>query len=60
MKWEYCVEAMRNIETELDFENLSRILTERGQNGWELISVDNGFYYFKRPLTEEVQNKEVD
>jgi len=60
MKWEYDVVPCSNIETPLDFDWLLKRLANKGQEGWELVSVHNDIIYFKRPLIEEQPIKEVD
>ena len=61
MKWEYDISVeLGPINTTKKAESLVEFLDEKSRLGWELISVDNGVHYFKRPLTEEVQSKEVD
>ena len=59
MKWEYAVYTFANLSID-DLEYLTKTLDAYASKGWELISVDNGFHYFKRPLIEEQTNKEVD
>ena len=34
------------------------ILSRIGKEGWELVSVDNGVAYFKRPIDEAARNRE--
>lgn len=43
MRWEYWIEEMPPDMKEFN---------EMGEKGWELVSVDNGVAYFKRPLEE--------
>lgn len=50
MKWEYLVTQL-NRETFKDEDRLN----ELGQSGWELVSVDNGIAYFKRPLRTKLE-----
>ena len=46
MKWEYEKAWMRGAKFSF---------AEFGSLGWELVSVDDGFAYFKRPLIEKVE-----
>ena len=44
-KWEYGVMAT---QAELEPQKLQQELDNRGSRGWELVSVDQGVYVFKR------------
>lgn len=57
MKWEYAVTWDFDWDTKNDeiFDELQRL----GQEGWELITVDKGVAYFKRPLFPEATLNEV-
>lgn len=51
-KWEHCTSAVpkradNTVEIDEKFDWY-------GQKGWELVSVDNGIAYFKRPANKEV------
>ena len=57
MRWEYQV---LGIVKDNDSANLRRFGAV-GAEGWELVSVDNGIAYFKRPIKEiTVSNVYVD
>ena len=49
MKWEY-----KAIIPENDFVPES-LMNELGQEGWELVYVDNGIAYFKRPIVDHAK-----
>lgn len=51
MKWEY--KAARVKEDRWDVIEIP-LLDRLGREGWELVSVDNGIAYFKRPHPESV------
>ncbi len=42
IKWEYCV-------IRLGLGDLKKKFDEYGEDGWELVSVDGNYAYFKRP-----------
>jgi len=54
MKWEYKVmtlwsDSLSEIDDNISSDN-QELLNEEGLKFWELVSVDNGIAYFKRPL----------
>lgn len=53
MKWEYKAIGIRQRENE-EFEAYRDLVIRNfnlvGSNDWELVSVDNGIAYFKRPI----------
>lgn len=51
MRWEY---QWTNFNL-LDYtaQEKGEFFLEIGQEGWELVNVDNGIAYFKRPLQEK-------
>lgn len=51
-KWEYLVHTVRINDTCLE-----KILESFGENGWELVSVDSGSHYFKRPKLQEPEKE---
>lgn len=54
MKWEYFLYRFFYSE-ELDtLEEQAKVFKELGQENWELVSVDNGIAYFKRPILEKI------
>lgn len=50
-KWEY---LFRDTE-EMTVDAMQIFLNEMGQEGWELVSVDDEFCYFKRPTVVKPQ-----
>lgn len=54
MKWEYTVRPIKIREGDDHFELLIKYLNLQGDNGWELVSINNGIAYFKRPIQEEI------
>lgn len=60
MKWEYRFKYLLSDshdvainETIRDIDNYNaKVLDDLGNDGWELVSVDNGIAYFKRPLEQ--------
>lgn len=44
-RWEYLEVSERAVWAADDNDWLNKL----GQNGWELVSVDNGVFYFRRP-----------
>jgi hypothetical protein len=44
--WDYEVLELESI----DRSDLGRVLSERGLEHWELVAVDNGLAYLKRPV----------
>ena len=60
MKWEYLVVVLSRIIDDFFQEKAvmdnSEILCTVGRDGWELVSVDNGIAYFKRPIQEPTKN----
>lgn len=52
VKWEYFV---KDIGIEFHPANgQAEILNHYGQEGWELVSVQGSFAYFKRPILEKI------
>lgn len=52
MKWEYFVKDIG-----IEFHpaiGQADILNHYGKEGWELVSAQGTFAYFKRPITEEI------
>lgn len=47
VKWEYSAAQIR--EMDLGYVEIP-LLNSFGAGGWELVSVDDGFAYFKRPV----------
>jgi len=62
-KWEYKIEEIRDIPGYYEgnkYGNSKRMTKFYGIKGWELVSVNDGIAYFKRPIeNEEVQVKNV-
>ena len=54
MKWEYTIFVLEEIkEGYFSFEFvLDEHIDRMGQKGWELVTVDNGVFYFKRACGE--------
>ncbi len=52
-KWEYQVVTLNNFNTDME---RTEVLNE--YRDWELVSVDNGIAYFKRPIDEAARNRE--
>lgn len=50
-KWEYKFLHVAGQVGQIPYNG--NYIQELGQDGWELISVDNGVAYFKRPLRAE-------
>lgn len=50
MKWEYKTQLVGKVDLELD--RITKYLNLQGNDGWELVAVDNGVTYFKRPIQE--------
>lgn len=46
MKWAYDLVWVADPDSQM------RVLNDYGQRGWELVSVDQGWGYFKRPVDE--------
>ena len=60
MRWEYHTETtydLNDINGSDEFRELYQLVTntfkQLGQEGWELVSVDNGIAYFKRAINEQ-------
>ena len=47
VKWEYDWEYDRH-----DPRDTVEMLDRKGQRGWELVCIEQGIAYFKRPITE--------
>jgi hypothetical protein len=57
-KWEYYVISLAK-----EAQVVSGYLDELGRDGWELVAVENGVYFFKRPkvtYTKESQEERKD
>lgn len=50
MKWEYKTQLVGKVDLELD--RITKYLNLHGNDGWELVAVDNGVAYFKRPVKQ--------
>jgi hypothetical protein len=50
MKWEYHFTNVEYPDNVAGKQKKVGLLRELGANGWELVSVDNGIAYFKRPV----------
>ena len=50
MKWEYFLYRFLSIERLDTLQDRQGIFSKLGLDNWELISVDNGIAYFKRPI----------
>lgn len=48
MKWEYSALDLK--QNRVAFGDTYEVLKQAGLEEWELVSVDNGIAYFKRPL----------
>ncbi len=64
MKWEYRIELSQISSSSLSeqsFKDVHRITSSMfrklGTDGWELVSVDNGIAYFKRPLRSRSEDE---
>ena len=62
MKWEYTLVSFGNTSGDLAISmNVIQAITTRldkvGLEGWELVSVDNGLAYFKRPLRSRAEDE---
>lgn len=49
VKWEYTSQYLWKDVSDVDTRN-NQILNKHGNEGWELVSVDNNIAYFRRPL----------
>jgi len=52
MKWEYHFANIEHPDNTTGKHRKAELLNELGTKGWELVSVDNGMAYFKRPINE--------
>lgn len=50
MKWEY--DYVYPTDRPDKLQETIAVMKDMGRDGWELVSVDNGIAYFKRPLLE--------
>jgi hypothetical protein len=50
VKYEYDIVSLLVIKR----QELLEIINTYGSNGWELITVDSGIAFFKRPLPDEI------
>lgn len=61
MKWEYLtyrlINHIDNISAISLVEHYTHMLNNYGSVGWELVSVDNGIAYFKRPLRTKSEDE---
>lgn len=61
MKWEqFALELPKGdglVSSKVAIDFTSNLLMEYGSQGWELVSVDNGIAYFKRPIQVEEQKQ---
>lgn len=53
MKWEYVT-----IDLSV-FDNVDKRLNTMGSSDWELVSVDAGVAYFKRPIEDEYRRSKT-
>ena len=61
MKWEYNRFLVRSDEWDnsLDDEFIHKTMDRLGEDGWELVSVDDGIAYFKRLKEDNGQEEET-
>ncbi len=56
MKWDYNVINLAEMHKEYNLSFKAMLNTEGAQE-WELVSVDNGIAYFKRPLRSKSEDE---
>jgi len=59
MKWEYSVLNLEEMQKQFH-DSFKSMLDVNGVEGWELVSVDNGIAYFKRPIVEPIAMFKLD
>ena len=47
--WEYRIVETQTLEAYTPLANVQQLLNQAGAEGWELLRVSEGRYYFKRP-----------
>lgn len=53
MKWEYSVLNIKEMYEMFSGNSYKAMLDANGLEGWELVSVDSGIAYFKRPIESD-------